>query len=187
MVALRCKLLVVGDPGVGKSAITQVFHSDGSHYPGEYNLTSGVDCLVKTVNIPDTEDSVELYIYDCAGSEWCFQDVQKYWEGANMVMCVYDVTSDESCTHTTKWIDKCTAIRPEQPLKGCLVANKSDLEGRRKVKTKRGRELAKRHGLEYFECSAASNQGVEIPFYYLASAFHSSYKESCGKFEALVK
>jgi hypothetical protein len=38
MVVLRGKCVVVGDPAVGKSALSQVFHSDGSHFPKTYNM-----------------------------------------------------------------------------------------------------------------------------------------------------
>ena len=31
-------LLPIGDASVGKSAITQVFHSDGSHFPKNYSM-----------------------------------------------------------------------------------------------------------------------------------------------------
>ena len=40
MVVLRCKLIVVGDACVGKSAITQVFQSGGSTYPKNYLMVS---------------------------------------------------------------------------------------------------------------------------------------------------
>ena len=33
---LRCKVVLVGDACVGKSALTQVFHSGGGTYPKNY-------------------------------------------------------------------------------------------------------------------------------------------------------
>ena len=41
---------------------------------------------------------------------------------------------------------------------GVLVANKIDLDQRRVVSPKSGREFAESNGLEYFECSAVSMQ-----------------------------
>ena len=64
---LRCKLLVVGDGCVGKTALTQVFTSGGTTYPKNYLMTIGVEFSVKQVPIPDTNIIVELYIYDCNG------------------------------------------------------------------------------------------------------------------------
>ena len=67
LVILRCKLVLVGDACVGKSALTQVFHSGGSTYPKNYLMTVGAEFCVKQVPIPDTNAVVELYIFDCSG------------------------------------------------------------------------------------------------------------------------
>jgi transport family protein 27 len=67
LVVLRCKLIVVGDACVGKTALTQVFHSGGPTYPKAYLMTVGADFCVKQVPIPDSNIIVELYIFDCAG------------------------------------------------------------------------------------------------------------------------
>jgi transport family protein 27 len=36
LVILRCKVVIVGDACVGKTALTSVFHSGGSIYPKNY-------------------------------------------------------------------------------------------------------------------------------------------------------
>ena len=64
---LRCKVVVVGDATVGKSALISMFHSGGASYPKQYVMTSWVDFRVKQVDIPDTSTAVELYLFDCAG------------------------------------------------------------------------------------------------------------------------
>ena len=42
---LRCKVVIVGDGAVGKSALTQVFCSGGSGYPKAYMMVSMYACL----------------------------------------------------------------------------------------------------------------------------------------------
>ncbi len=42
------------------------------------------------------------------------------------------------------------------PISGVLVANKVDLDQRRMISPKVGKEFAESNGLEYFECSAVS-------------------------------
>ena len=69
MVKLAAKCILAGDPTVGKTALAQLFHSDGAHFQKNYSLTTGVDLVVKTVAVPDTGDSVELFIFDSAGKE----------------------------------------------------------------------------------------------------------------------
>ena len=67
LVVLRCKLVLVGDAAVGKTALSQVFHSGGATFPKNYMMTVGAEFLTKQVPIPDTNAVVELYIFDCAG------------------------------------------------------------------------------------------------------------------------
>ncbi|KAM9684684.1 intraflagellar transport protein 27 homolog isoform 2-T2 [Dama dama] len=69
MVKLAAKCILAGDPTVGKTALVQLFRSNGAHFQKNYTLTTGVDLVVKTVPVPDTGDSVELFIFDSAGKE----------------------------------------------------------------------------------------------------------------------
>jgi transport family protein 27 len=69
MVVLRCKVLLVGDVEVGKTACLQMFHSNGKTFPKNYLSTNGVELTVKVVNIPDSETAVEMYVHDCSGSD----------------------------------------------------------------------------------------------------------------------
>jgi len=64
---LLCATPQMGDPAVGKSALTQMFHSNGQRFPKVYNMTCGVDFSAKAVKIPETEEAVELHIFDTAG------------------------------------------------------------------------------------------------------------------------
>ncbi|KAL4681752.1 hypothetical protein H8959_007229 [Pygathrix nigripes] len=58
MVKLAAKCILAGDPAVGKTALAQIFRSDGAHFQKNYTLTTGMDLVVKTVPVPDTGDSV---------------------------------------------------------------------------------------------------------------------------------
>ena len=55
---LRCKVAIVGDAHVGKTALTQMFHSGGQTFQKQYAMTVGVDFCVKVVNIPETDAAV---------------------------------------------------------------------------------------------------------------------------------
>lgn len=182
---LRAKCVVVGDSTVGKSALCQAFHSDGSHFPKNYTMTSGVELLVKHVNIPDSKDSVELYMYDSAGKEIFAELVQTFWEQPSVVMVVYDVTSETSFSSCAKWLERVKSRKPEVSIPGVLVANKIDLDERRVISPKAGMEFAESNGLKYFECSAKEMQNIDASFYYLANEFHRLYQERLETFKSL--
>ena len=52
-----------------------------------------------------------------------------------------------------------------------LVANKSDMpESEKKVSSARGKELADKHGLSFFETSAKSGHNVNETFQHIATS-----------------
>ncbi|KAI0237784.1 Intraflagellar transport protein 27 [Lamellibrachia satsuma] len=182
---LRAECIVVGDSTVGKSAITQVFHSDGSHFPKAYVMTTGVEMCTKNINIPDSRDTVELFIFDSAGKELFAELVQKYWDNPSLVMIVYDVTNEMSFKSCEKWLKRVLTQNPNISCPGVLVGNKTDLEERRVVSEKMARQFAEANSLEYFECSAKEMQNVDQPFYFLANAFHKLYQEKLEVIKSL--
>ena len=64
---LRAKLLVIGDSAVGKSSIVQQFLNSGAAFPKNYSMTLSADIVTRTINIPESLDTVELIIVDCSG------------------------------------------------------------------------------------------------------------------------
>ncbi|KAJ3413644.1 Intraflagellar transport protein 27 [Chytridiales sp. JEL 0842] len=179
---LRNKCIVLGNQATGKTALTQVFHSDGTSFPKNYTMTLHADISVKVVNIPDTNVAVELFIYDIAGHDVLTEYVPKYCEGASTFILVYDVTNADSFAAVQKWLQIAKRSRLGKGIHGVLVANKIDLSSRRVISPQQGEEFAKANKLGYFECSAATNQDVDAPFYYLSNWFYEHYEASIKMF-----
>lgn len=171
MVKLAAKCILAGDPTVGKTALAQLFRSDGAHFQKNYTLTTGVDLVVKTVPVPDTGDSVELFIFDSAGKELFSEMLDKLWESPNVLCLVYDVTNEQSFTNCSKWLEKARSQIPGTTLPGVLVGNKTDLAGRRVVDVAQAQAWALGQGLECFETSVKEMENYEAPFHYLPSSF----------------
>ncbi|XP_004610548.2 intraflagellar transport protein 27 homolog [Sorex araneus] len=186
MVKLAAKCILAGDPSVGKTALAQMFRTDGALFQKNYTLTTGVDLVVKTVTVPDTADSVEFFIFDSAGKELFSEMLDKLWEAPNLLCLVYDVTNEPSFQSCVKWLEKARAHSPGVPLPGVLVGNKTDLAGRRTVDTVQARTWALGQGLEYFETSVKEMENFEAPFRCLAKQFLHLYWEKVEGFWALV-
>ncbi|XP_049550644.1 intraflagellar transport protein 27 homolog isoform X3 [Orcinus orca] len=202
MVKLAAKCILAGDPTVGKTALAQIFRSDGAHFQKNYTLTTGVDLVVKTVPVPDTGDSVELFILDSAGKELFSEMLDKLassiqsfsyhhhlppkWESPNVLCLVYDVTNEQSFTNCSKWLEKARSQMPGATLPGVLVGNKTDLASRRVVESAQTRAWALGQGLECFETSVKEMENYKAPFHYLAKQFHHLYREKLEVFQALV-
>ncbi|XP_071796855.1 intraflagellar transport protein 27 homolog [Asterias amurensis] len=183
-VVLRAKCVVVGDSTVGKSALTQVFHSDGTHFPKAYSMTVGVELCVKSVTIPDTSNSVELYIYDSAGKEMFSDYVQQMWDGPSLAVVMFDVTNEKSFSSCTKWLERVKS-KAGRAIQAVLIGNKTDLATRRTVTESMAQKAAASLEVEYFECSAKEQENKEAPFYYLANAFYKKYQEKVAMTEAI--
>ncbi|KAM5288439.1 intraflagellar transport protein 27 homolog isoform 2-T2 [Ctenodactylus gundi] len=185
MVKLAAKC-ILADPAVGKTTLAQIFRSDGAHFQKNYTLTTGVDLVVKTVPVPDTGDSVELFIFDSAGKELFSEMLDTLWENPNVLCLVYDVTSEQSFSNCGKWLEKARAQLPGVSFPGVLVGNKTDLIGRRAVDPAEARAWALSQGLECFETSMKELENWEAPFCHLATRFHHLYREKVEMFQALV-
>ncbi|XP_041093765.1 intraflagellar transport protein 27 homolog isoform X1 [Polyodon spathula] len=109
MVKLRARCAVAGDASVGKSALTQLLRSDGTHFQKNYTMTAGVEIVVKTVNIPDSSDSVELYLFDSAGKEVFADVLEKQWGELSALCLVFDITSEPSFRSCAKWLERVRA------------------------------------------------------------------------------
>nr|XP_047904189.1 intraflagellar transport protein 27 homolog isoform X1 [Anser cygnoides] len=186
MVKLGAKCLLAGDPAVGKSALAQMFRSDGAHFQKNYTLTTGIELLVKAVSVPETSDSVEFFIFDSAGKDLFSEMLEKLWEQPNVLCLVYDVTNEQSFNNCAKWLEKLRAQAVGMYIPGVLVGNKTDLVGRRVVEQKQAQEWADKHGLEYCEMSVKEMKNFEAPFHILAKSFHQLYKEKVETFHSLA-
>ncbi|XP_028340670.1 intraflagellar transport protein 27 homolog isoform X2 [Physeter macrocephalus] len=136
MVKLAAKCILAGDPSVGKTALAQIFRSDGAHFQKNYTL--------------------ELFILDSAGKELFSEMLDKLWESPNVLCLVYDVTNEQSFTNCSKWLEKARSQIPGATLPGVLVGNKTDLASRRVVESAQTRAWALGQGLECFETSVVS-------------------------------
>eukprot|EP00741_Cyanophora_paradoxa_P007576 tig00001155_g7328.t1 len=185
MLVLRCKLIILGDATVGKSALTQAFHNN--HYPKNYVMTVGVDFCVKQVVIPDANTTVELYIFDTAGQPLFRDSAPKYWDNAAWVMLVYDASNPKSFQSLNDWLALCKKVRPNMP--GVIVANKTDIEEPGAVKPQQGQDLARQHGFGFFECSAMKGMDghVDAPFNYVANEFYKQYEAARERYATRVR
>jgi len=182
---LRCKIVLLGDSTVGKTSIAHVFQGGVQNFPKNYNMTVGIDFMVKKVSIPDTNVVVEMYIVDCGGFSICQDLLKPHWENANAVMLVYDVSSPESFGNLASWYEQIKQSRLESAITGVVIASKTDLAERPgAVTADQGQQFSSEKGLEFFE--ACSTKGiVDAPFHFLAEVFYQKYGDRKMELENL--
>ena len=154
----------MGDPAVGKSALTQMFQSGGQRFPKAYNMTCGVEFCVKATAVEGTDEAVELHLFDTAGQDVFAEIMPQYWEGAKGVILVYDVTRAHTLEACSIWYRRLLDETGGESLPGVLVANKMDLRERTCVSRQDGQQMAQNLGMHFFEASALDGVGIDDPF-----------------------
>ena len=194
---LRAKLMVIGDSAVGKTSIVQQFLNSGAAFPKNYSMTLSADILTRTINIPESQDTVELIIVDCSGKTINNDIIKKVnemngasyiketlllqlSEGCSLMLSVFDVTRDESLATAKTWMETLREWSEMKNIPGVIIGNKTDLTERRSVPAKAGLDIANSLKVQYLECSAKDNVGVEDPFFYLANEFHKLHADQAS-------
>jgi len=161
------KSIVVGDGGVGKTALTLRFSK--GFFTEDYKMTIGVDFHVKTISIDTSEGPIKckLQLWDTGGQERFSSIRPMYYRGSLGTILVFDLTNSASFEHLPQWIEEVRAnIKSEIPV--LLVGNKSDLIDQRAVSIEEISKFINDFNLYYMETSAKTGDGVGDCFYILA-------------------
>ncbi|GAA5887861.1 hypothetical protein JCM16303_007362 [Sporobolomyces ruberrimus] len=160
------KLVVLGDGGVGKTALT--IRLCLNHFIGVRALVSTYDPTIEDSYrkhaIIDDEPYL-LEILDTAGQE-DYTSLRSQWirEGDGFLV-VYSTTSRSSFLRIHEFIQQITRVKDSDRVPIVLVGNKVDRINEREVDTREGQELAKRLGCEFVETSAKTREGLEKAYH----------------------
>lgn len=161
------KCIVVGDGGVGKTALTLRFSK--GFFTEDYKMTIGVDFHVKTISVDADEGLIraKLQIWDTGGQERFSSIRPMYYRGALGALLIFDLTSISSFEHLPQWIEEVRAnVQTDIPL--LLVGNKNDLIDQRAITLEEINEFTRDFNLYYMETSAKTGDNVGDCFSVLA-------------------
>ncbi|XP_025828863.1 ras-related protein Rab-31 [Agrilus planipennis] len=172
------KMVVLGDPGVGKTSIVTRYVEKRVH---NIPPTVGASFFTTKVNIKGL--AVELQVWDTAGQERFKAIVPLFYRNATAAIIVFDITARRSFDNMKSWVSELKR-NSENPIILSIVGNKSDLSDKREVTRDEGLVYANSVGASYTECSACNNQGIDQIFSDVArkliqiSGMVPSYSES---------
>ncbi|KAL8761257.1 MAG: hypothetical protein Q9184_002607 [Pyrenodesmia sp. 2 TL-2023] len=175
------KLVVLGDGGVGKTALT--IQLCLNHFVETYDPTiedsyrkqvviDGQSCMLEVLDTAGQEEYTALrdqWIRDGEGfvlvysitSRASFSRIRKFH---SQIQRVKESTSSSS--PTASYLSSPTMVKPDLGLAPVmLVGNKSDRVTEREVSTQEGSALAKEMGCDFVEASAKNCINVEKAFY----------------------
>ncbi|NVM04316.1 MAG: GTP-binding protein [Candidatus Helarchaeota archaeon] len=170
--ALRFKVIVVGDPSVGKTSIVLRFTDRA--FRRTYIPTIGVNISEKIINYKDAK--IEFVIWDIAGQSKFSIMRKHFYTGANIQFLVFDLTSPKSFENILNWY-KDIKKNLKNNMRAILLANKNDLIERRKINQKEIKKLANELNLEYIETSALTGENVDQAFYKMGEILYAEEEE----------
>ncbi|XP_017775224.1 PREDICTED: GTP-binding protein Rit2 [Nicrophorus vespilloides] len=169
------KIVVLGDGGVGKSAVTLQFVS---HSFLEYHDPTIEDSYQQQAVI-DGEPAL-LDILDTAGQvEFTAMRDQYMRCGEGFLIC-YSVTDRHSFQEALEYRKLIQKVRASEDTPLVLVGNKFDLQVQRKVTTEEGMLLARQFGCPFYETSAALRTFVDDAFHMLVREIRTKERLGMG-------
>lgn len=166
------KIVVLGDGGVGKSALTLQFVTHNFleyHDPtieDAYQQRTVIDGELALLDILDTAGQIEFTAMR--------DQYMRCGEGFIICYAITDRRSFEMAAECRKQIER---VRCTESVPMVLVGNKCDLESMRQVSTEEGQALARQMNCPFYETSAALRHFVDDVFHTLVREIRRREKE----------
>ena len=92
--ALTCKVVLIGESGVGKTSIITRYITD--EFKSQMTATSGASYISKYIILEDENKSIKFDIWDTAGQEKYRALAKVFYKNAAVCMLIYDITRKSS-------------------------------------------------------------------------------------------
>ena len=149
-------LVLVGDTSVGKTCLVNRYFKNKFDASTLSNI--GIDKDIKFVKIG--EEELKLTVWDTVGQERFRALPKKYYQNADGVLLLFDVTDEQTFLHVNDWIkDVKDNSNKENDVVIYILGNKIDMPERVITKEK-AEEFSKSLGLKYFEISCKINMNI---------------------------
>lgn len=159
-------LALVGDSGVGKTCLTNVF-ADGS-YNEDTPLTVGVDFKIRTVMVGG--QCCKIHIWDMTGQERFRCITNSYYRAAKGILIAFDTTNRTSFDNVEAWLAQ-VRLFSSSSVQLLLVGTKTDLMEKQQVTKEQAAALAKRLGIPLvFTSAAKDSDSVDAAFSTIAKS-----------------
>jgi len=155
----KFKIILLGDCGVGKTAIFQRFINN--NFIPDYKCTIGCEYKTRSIKL-SINAIVELCLWDTAGTEKFQSVTRSYYRDANGIVLIFDLTDKKSFNRLKRWVIEIK----EYCLKDAeiiLVGNKSDCNNRI-IDKEEAKLFAKNYNYKYIETSALNGTNVLLLF-----------------------
>ena len=158
--ATDLNIYILGSGGVGKSALTIRFMM--GRFSETYCPTIE-DTYRKRFTVDNREELIN--VVDTAGQEE-YKSLQERWvKNGNGFLVVYSITDMQSFEEIEELVDEISRIKENLEIPLVIVGNKVDLLEERQVSFQKGKSLAEKYEVPFYETSAKEEiNNIEIFF-----------------------
>lgn len=180
--SLKVKVCLIGEAQVGKTSLIRKFVLN--EFDERYLTTVGTNLSKKSVQIAipqaGAQVDVDMVIWDIMGQRE-YRDLlaDRYFEGAQGLLAVADVTQPETLDALYDWIDRADRVASQVPV--VLALNKGDLVESTDSLERAARALANAFNGDYCVTSAKTGANVEKAFLRLATMLAARELASAAK------
>ncbi|EAR87432.2 ADP-ribosylation factor(Arf)/Arf-like (Arl) small GTPase family protein (macronuclear) [Tetrahymena thermophila SB210] len=154
------QVVLIGDPGVGKTSFLIRFSED--QFLKNVNTSVGIDFRFRSLILQNKQ--IKLKIWDTAGQENFRSISKKYFQKADAVVIMFDITNNESFNNLGYWSKELNENCKDINIPKILVGHKSDLNSKRTVLEEEIDDFVSSQNMEYIEASAKENTNVIMTF-----------------------
>ena len=160
----QCRVVLIGDAFVGKTALIQRFIS--KEIQQNYDETVGAAFHSFTTTVNGQQENIQ--VWDTAGQEKYRSLGPVYYRNASSAILVFDVTERSSFNDLEEWINTFRSAAGDGP-PIVIVGNKVDLEESKVVEEQEATTFAEKHDLTLFFTSAKTGYNVDFLFQKISS------------------
>ena len=174
----KCQLLIIGDSMVGKTSILSKYSS--KTFNENYLATVGLDFFTKDEIINDK--MIRIKIWDTAGQERYKALTRCFFQKAQGVIIVFDVTNQKTFSDLQYWIESMNSHLYDDidSIPVIIIGNKIDLP-KRIVTKEIAEQYAKEKNYNYYETSAKTGDGIDVAIKELARKVINNGGKKNGK------
>ena len=166
---ISCKVVLVGDTGVGKTSIIERYIND--KYDENQKTTLVSSYTFKKIDIKKYNKSVSLDIWDTAGQEKYMSINKNLFQKVEGIILMYDITNSSSFRNINKWLNMVKESVYNKTI--ILVGNKVDLSREKRIVLEsEGEKLAKENRIFFCEGSGFTGENVDKIFNYIAEKIY---------------
>jgi len=159
---ITCKVVLVGDSGVGKTCIIQRYVNDNFVENSESTITSSY--TYKKIDYKQFNKSISFDIWDTAGQELYRALAKNFYLNASIGILVYDIRRRNSFESLKTYWHEQLKVSGEDNMVLAVAGNKCDLYLEEKVTEAEGKQFAKDIGAVFRLTSCKENIGIEELF-----------------------